>query len=134
MQEYLDKIDLSTYSPTPISAIEREIDHAKFKEKGTIINYTTLGVVSMFIIIFAIIIGCLVWQRRRLQGLISTSVRRVRGEPSAPPSEDHRLEGLLSRVGQDEVTVRHHQGRVTLQFPTARLGILKNRLNEMTDV
>ena len=107
MNDYLEKLDISTYTPTSIEAIQKTIDKIKFNHKGKMFGLSTIIVGGIFFITLIGILACLYWQRRRIMEAISYRKRprganRVNDED---PKHTHAL-GLLFRNGK----INQHNG------------------------
>ena len=71
MNEYLGKIDISTYTETSIDDIEKTIDEIKLADRGHVFGITTIAAGGAIVVIIIIMITCMVWQRRRIMEVIA---------------------------------------------------------------
>lgn len=66
MNEYLEKLEISTYNPTSIEEIQKTIDGVRFSHKGKVFGLSTMIVRGIFFIVLLEIISCMVWQGKRI--------------------------------------------------------------------
>ena len=100
MNNYLAKLDISTYTETSIEEIEKTIDEIKLADRGHLFGITTMVAGGLFLVAIIGIVICMVWQRRRLVGLI-TKLNPLKNRNNAPREADHaHAIGLLFRNGR----------------------------------
>ena len=112
MNEYLEKLDISTYTPTSIEAIQKTIDKIKFNHKGKILCLSTIVVGGIFFIAIIGILACLYWQRRRIMEAIAYRKKpRVSNRAiNEDPSHTHAI-GLLFRNSK----INRHNGPFNME-------------------
>ena len=62
MNNYLTKIDISTYTETSIEEIEKTIDGIKLADRGHVFGISTIVVGGVIVITLVVIITCMIWQ------------------------------------------------------------------------
>ena len=66
MNNYLAKLDISTYTETSIEEIEKTIDEIKLANRVHVFDISTMVAGGVFLIAIIGIMVCSVWQRRRI--------------------------------------------------------------------
>ena len=100
MNNYLTKIDISTYTETSIEEIEKTIDDIKMADRGHVFGISTIAVGGVIVITLIIIISCMVWQRRRVSEIFSRMNPRKPRDAEGKDTDHAQAIGLLFQHGR----------------------------------